>query len=535
MKNRPPTKPDPWLLGEDIPDIDFASSQIWLSCFVNEFKSPGGRAYRKILAVYRGYHLWFYYGERDSAEVGQHLITKFARDPSFTRRVNQAIIRWSNKLRAFAETLPETGLEKLSSRKLWELYSAHDRLHSQYYQWGWIPVAADMFHSNFTECLKERLKQRGLAEDKVNEAFVTLTQPTRPSLIQVERRAWLELALRIQRDPSQRRVFISLFDQFKEQADIKFGLATHTPEYEAALEKQSAELVSRIRPSLLKAVQAHYAKYFFVQRMWVGRVATFEHYLKELVKLVGHRSDIRQMLIDDRRTLQAGIRKRQQLLRRWGIRGQDRTLFDSFGDFMVTKIYRRFAQIYALYKLEFIQREIGRRLKLTLIQVRFMLPDEVRRALATGKADRRALRERSRFCVYQAERGNDSVFTGTRAKSLAQAAQSVPVSQANELRGQTGCVGQAVGTVRIVIRPKDMAKMRPGDVLVSIATDPDIVPAMKKAAAIVTEQGGVTSHAAIVSRELNIPCVIGTKIATKVFKDGDRIEVDATKGIVRRV
>ncbi len=77
--------------------------------------------------------------------------------------------------------------------------------------------------------------------------------------------------------------------------------------------------------------------------------------------------------------------------------------------------------------------------------------------------------------------------------------------------------------------------MQKGDILVSIATDPDIVPAMKKAAAIVTEQGGVTSHAAIVSRELGTPCVIGTKIATKVFKDGDLVEVDAVKGIVKLI
>ena len=94
-------------------------------------------------------------------------------------------------------------------------------------------------------------------------------------------------------------------------------------------------------------------------------------------------------------------------------------------------------------------------------------------------------------------------------------------------------MGKATGKVRIIIRPGDMHKMSKGDILVSIATDPDIVSAMKKAAAIVTEQGGVTSHAAIVSRELNIPCVIGTKIATKVLKDGDLIEVDASKGIIK--
>ncbi len=74
-----------------------------------------------------------------------------------------------------------------------------------------------------------------------------------------------------------------------------------------------------------------------------------------------------------------------------------------------------------------------------------------------------------------------------------------------------------------------------GDILLSQATSPDLLPAMKKAAAIVTEQGGITSHAAIVSRELGIPCVIGTKIATKVLKDGDLVEVDANRGIVKKL
>lgn len=64
-------------------------------------------------------------------------------------------------------------------------------------------------------------------------------------------------------------------------------------------------------------------------------------------------------------------------------------------------------------------------------------------------------------------------------------------------------------------------------------TSPWYLPAMKKATAIVTDEGGITCHAAIVSRELKKPCIIGTKIATKVLKDGDLVEVDANKGIVR--
>ena len=68
--------------------------------------------------------------------------------------------------------------------------------------------------------------------------------------------------------------------------------------------------------------------------------------------------------------------------------------------------------------------------------------------------------------------------------------------------------------------------------MVSISTNPSLVPAMRNAAAIVTNTGGVTCHAAIVSRELKIPCIIGTNMATKALKNGDKVEVDANKGII---
>ena len=80
-----------------------------------------------------------------------------------------------------------------------------------------------------------------------------------------------------------------------------------------------------------------------------------------------------------------------------------------------------------------------------------------------------------------------------------------------------------------------MYKMEKGDILVSQITYPNLLPAMKKAAAIVTNVGGVICHAAIIARELNIPCIVGTKNATKVLKDGDIIEVNANNGIIKIV
>ncbi len=100
------------------------------------------------------------------------------------------------------------------------------------------------------------------------------------------------------------------------------------------------------------------------------------------------------------------------------------------------------------------------------------------------------------------------------------------------LKGLAASPGIGAGKVRIVKSVKDVGKVRKGDVLVAWMTSPDMVPAMRKASAIVTDSGGVTSHAAIVSRELGIPCVVGTGNATKKLKEGQLVTVDGGKGIV---
>lgn len=100
------------------------------------------------------------------------------------------------------------------------------------------------------------------------------------------------------------------------------------------------------------------------------------------------------------------------------------------------------------------------------------------------------------------------------------------------LTGVAASPGIAAGPVRIVPDASQIDKVRDGDVLVAEMTTPDFVPAMKRAAAIVTDRGGKTAHAAIVSRELGIPCVVGTETATKVLVDGQEITVDGYEGKV---
>ena len=101
------------------------------------------------------------------------------------------------------------------------------------------------------------------------------------------------------------------------------------------------------------------------------------------------------------------------------------------------------------------------------------------------------------------------------------------------LQGRVAQVGIARGFVRRVMGHKQIGEFKNGEILVSSMTIPDFLPAMKKAAAIVTNEGGVLCHAAILARELQKPCITGTKFATHILRDGDYVEVDANNGIVK--
>ncbi len=98
--------------------------------------------------------------------------------------------------------------------------------------------------------------------------------------------------------------------------------------------------------------------------------------------------------------------------------------------------------------------------------------------------------------------------------------------------GNVAHMGKAVGKVRIVNTITALKKVEEGDILVSTTAKADLFPALKKASALVTDSGGIVCLAAIKARELKKPCIVGTRIATQVLKDGDLVEVDTEKGII---
>lgn len=169
-------------------------------------------------------------------------------------------------------------------------------------------------------------------------------------------------------------------------------------------------------------------------------------------------------------------------------------------------------------------------LKLKYSDLLFLLPDEIRR----GNISRAVIKERQRSFACLLDRGKIIMVSGKRLRYIRKRFAEKPKKQ-TEIKGVTASPGKVVGMARIVRGMGDLGKVRYGDILITSMTTPEFMPGMKRAAAFVTDEGGITCHAAIVSREMRKPCVIGTKIATKVLMDGDRVQVDATKGMVRKI
>jgi len=183
--------------------------------------------------------------------------------------------------------------------------------------------------------------------------------------------------------------------------------------------------------------------------------------------------------------------------------------------------------------------EIGRRLKISYQELIEMDIMEIRQGLISGLGndDKKILSERLKDSALLFDGRQNIIISGADLKKYRRLflKPDASLSFDNELKGQAASAGLAKGRAVLVFSVNDLPKVKRGNIMVAIATVPSFVPAMEKTAGIITEAGGLLSHSAIVSRELKIPCIVGVKNATLIIKDGDRVEVDATNGMVRKI
>ncbi len=186
-------------------------------------------------------------------------------------------------------------------------------------------------------------------------------------------------------------------------------------------------------------------------------------------------------------------------------------------------------------RFEPVVEELSFRLGLKPEHFKYICPKELTYKNLTDKTFLKLLQARWPKATNYAVQGGVMVYIGKDSLTIEKQVAKSHDTGITELRGMVASKGKVTGRVKIVRRIHDILKVVKGEILVASMTRPEFLPAMQKAAAFITDEGGVTSHAAIISREMNKPCIIGTKIATQVLTDGEMVEVDANHGVIRRI
>ena len=284
------------------------------------------------------------------------------------------------------------------------------------------------------------------------------------------------------------------------------------------------------------ALEEHARLFRWIHYGYLGPAWTADDFAQRVEKTIREHPDPTGAFLakeNERKTLPVRQQERMDAL---GLDESERRLFASARTFLYLKAYRVDVRSLASFTFDRIFKEIGRRHGLTRNQLHCASLSELVGMLQGKPLDVSVLNRRfSGFTFYWSDEGQAFLYGDEQSAFLKKNELHQDISFSDELRGQVACPGVVKGRVKIVMTAVDNSKVIHGDILVSLATNPDLLPAMHRARAFVTDMGGITSHAAIVAREMNKPCVIGTKFASKVLKDGDFIEVNATEGWVRKL
>ena len=275
-----------------------------------------------------------------------------------------------------------------------------------------------------------------------------------------------------------------------------------------------------------KSLARHAAKYFYISNNYARGVRLNGTDFLQLIL-----QDLSQKPAAKSRPISKAMPDKQRLIKKYRLTPRQKMflyVIDEF--FKIQDTRKKYVLIANYYQFEFLK-EISRRTGVPSSYLNYSVYPEVP-AILKGKIGRKELAPRrlGGACLHLPS--GYHLFFGRDYQALLK--YFFACRQSNqEIKGFTASRGCQRGRVKKILKIHDMVNMEKGDILVTSMTRPEMVPAMRLASAIITDEGGITSHAAIISRELKIPCLIGTKNATQILNDGDEVEVDANRGVVK--
>lgn len=465
-----------------------------------------GEPFTRVLLSNSSDKTWWCNYAPDIENVGNFLI-KNLQEKDFASEYYEHYHALCIETKAKCESVRKMDLHKLNQQKLLKNYIKLIETTMRFYA---LTLDIDAMDIMAEKAIKTSIKQalEGISDKELARKYNTLVTPVGISYVTKEQLELYGIALKIQENKKTHELFFYenkiLLEKLKEQ-----------------------------NPKIIDSIQALVEKYWWTSLGWSTiKIKNVDSMLLDLKNILEENPNV-EPEIKRINAFAINSKKEKEKTLKELKNSKINALVDIFEEYFYLHDLRKEMQMRATYSLNLILFELSRRFGYKFTDLSWAWPAEIETLIRTGKFNQeKALARKESFLTIVTEDGTEE-FIGEEATLRRKQELAADIEGIHDFGGVPASIGKVRGKVKICFGAADaIAKIEKGDILVASMTTPDFLPAMKKASAIITDEGGITAHAAIVARELKIPCIVGTKIATKVLSDLDLVEVNANHAVV---
>ena len=477
-----------------------------MECITKEMKGVIGVAYREDILILKENIFYAFFDKYDHRRVGEAVLKKvLARPDIFVRFAKKQKVLAKGFYIFLKKNNNPKRLLKISSKQLAALHEEYGKRYKEVYAMYFPILSVENYLFGY---LGDYVSKREVDTKKASRYIDTLITERTAMVNRQEIIAALKVCIRIQKN----KKWLSYFKKVHPK-----------------------KIVAKINtdPALQRLIKAHESRYYWITRDYEEPILTYEDFVIRFKEhLRGNPKEALNKYAAEDVKLEkdmASIYKKIKVNKKY------QRLFQTMREGIYYKELRKSIVSQTLFLYDPILKEIARRGTLSLRQVRHLRVSEVRKMLVQNKDMTHELNERIKLSVWHVHNGKLTVYTGSPARKYYNFFVRVN-KKAKIFQGMPVSPGLATGRVKVVINKDDFHKVKKGDIIVSIQATPIFTHVLSMASALICDGGpGITSHPATLARESGIPGIIGLRMVTKVLKDGDIVEVDGNRGIVKKV
>lgn len=416
------------------------------------------------------------------------------KDPRYLKKYSDNCLIRADELISYCMKIKKQKVEAFSNEKIMDLYRGMAEEQKMFMPFMTsLHLVDEILTERFNTTLSAFIKDKSLTQSDFFDYQTALTFPYRKILVLEEQDNLLKIAVKIKK-----------------------------------------QKIKTTDPEIKKLLRIHTEKYSWINAYLFERLPyTVEDFTNRLHDLL--KTDVEKVYSLKLKAEKDIKKKQSECMKKISSYSELTTLSKEIQIFGFLRSYRVDVPFYSFVMAMNLIEEIAKRLGISTINLKYLDSNEMAKGLnkEPNLNYQKLIEERKKGFITVVINNDRYEFTDENAKKVAQVVLLPVEKNDGVVKGMTAFPGKVAARCKVLLCLDDMKKIEQGDVMVIAMTDPNYIPAMTRASAFVTDQGGILCHAAIVSREMKKPCIIGTKIATKVLKDGDLVEVDANRGIVR--